>query len=108
MTIQLPSYDWFFEAKVNGYKSRKTRYSGSYGCDPQLGSLNSTTMNFVVEVKSGEDGDTFLATHYVQHPWYHKPLKDEPITRSFPGNAEGLQECTKWLNEEAKQFDQTK
>lgn len=102
--ITLPEFGSFFEAKVNGYASRKARYSGTYGCDLNLGSLNSTTFNYYVVVKKIDDVECFVGTHYIQNPWYKNPLKEEEISAAFPGNAEGLAQCQEWLNKEIEEY----
>ncbi|MCF0116170.1 MAG: hypothetical protein HUJ56_12545 [Erysipelotrichaceae bacterium] len=102
--IKLPEFGSFFEAKVNGFASRKARYSGSYGCDLTLGSLNSTTFNFYVEVKKIEDVECFIGTHYIQNPWYKNPLKEIEVSASFPNTPEGLQQCEDWLNNEVEEY----
>ena len=95
--IKLPNYVWFLGNIP--FRGDGNIYSGSAGCDPELGNITDKVFRYRVWLNKTDDGFQLIAVHY-KGEFNYESTDPEIITqRIFNASAEGILEAQNWLQE---------
>jgi hypothetical protein len=93
--IKLPNLDWFMG--MLKFRGAGNYFSGSAGCDPQLGNLESKVFRYRVWVRANDDGFELVAVHYCGLYSYEATDKNIMTEKIFTADAQGIAEAQEWL-----------
>lgn len=95
--IKLPNYVWFLGNIP--FRGDGNVYSGSAGCDPELGNITDKVFRYRVWLNKTDDGFQLIAGHY-NGEFNYESTDPEIITEKiFNPSAEGILEAQTWLQE---------
>lgn len=95
--IKLPNYIWFLGNIP--FRGDGNIFSGSAGCDPLLGNIESKTFRYRVWLCKNDDGLELHAVNYIGDFAYDYTDKDSMNTKIFEASPKGIEEAESWLNE---------
>ncbi len=95
--VKLPNYIWFLGNIP--FRGDGNIYSGSAGCDPFYGNIDTKTFRYRVWLSKADDGLVLNAAHYIGENSYDSTLKDIINEKTFEASPQGISEAQDWLNE---------
>lgn len=93
--VKLPNLDWF--KGMLSFRGEGNIYSGSAGCDPVLGNIESKVFRYRAWVEKTDDGFTLKAAHYIGLYSYDATDKSIIIEKEFEASPEGIFAAQHWL-----------
>lgn len=93
--IKLPNLDWFMG--MLKFRGEGNYFSGSAGCDPTLGNIESKVFRYRVWIRANESGFELVAVHYCGLYSYEATDKSIITERIFDASTEGIAEAQNWL-----------
>ena len=93
--IKLPKLDWFMG--MLKFRGQGNYFSGSAGCDPMLGNIESKTFRFRVWIRAAEEGFELVAVYYSGIYSYEATDKSIMTEKVFEASEEGILEAQNWL-----------
>lgn len=104
--IKLPNLDWFMG--MLKFRGDGNYFSGSYGCDPLLGNIESKTFRYRVWIEKIEDSFILNAVYYYGVYSYAATDKSLMTVKDFDATQQGILEAQEWLqnakNEAVEKF----
>ncbi len=93
--VKLPTLSWFMG--MLAFRGDGNIYSGSAGCDPNLGNVDSKTFRYRVWIEKNDEGYYLKAVHYIGLYSYDATEKDIMSESTFEATENGIAEAQKWL-----------
>ena len=93
--IKLPNLDWFMG--MLKFRGQGNYFSGSAGCDPMLGNLDSKVFRYRVWIRVIEGGFELVAVYYYGLYSYEATDKSIMTEKIFEASAQGIAEAQEWL-----------
>lgn len=100
--IKLPSLEWFM-GNIN-FHGKGNRYSGSLGCDPAIGNVDSNIFRYTVWIDIVDEDMTLKAVFYLGDLSYDIVDKSKVTENTFNVNADGILEAQEWIKTAAESF----
>ncbi len=95
--IKLPNLPWFMG--MLAFRGEGNMYSGSAGCDPVLGNIESKTFRYRVWIEKSDDAYILKAVHYFGLYSYDATDKNIMTEKVFEATQCGIDEAERWLQE---------
>lgn len=95
--IKLPNLDWFMG--MLKFRGDGNYFSGSYGCDPALGNIDSKTFRYRVWVEKSDDQYILKAVYYYGIYSYEATDKSIMFSKDFEASDSGILEAQSWLQD---------
>ena len=95
--IKLPNLDWFMG--MLKFRGDGNYFSGSAGCDPILGNIESKVFRYRVWIRANENGFELVAVYYNGLYSYDATDKSIMTDKIFEASAQGIEEAQNWLQD---------
>ena len=93
--IKLPGLDWFMG--MLKFRGEGNCFSGSAGCDPMLGNVESKVFRYRVWIRANDSGFELVAVYYYGLYSYDATDKSIMTEKIFEASAQGIAEAQEWL-----------
>lgn len=101
--VKLPSLEWFM-GNIN-FRGKGNRYSGSFGCNPELGNNDESTFRYSVWIDRNEDEELVLIAGYYAGAFSYEATDKSLITeKTFSVNSEGILDAQNFIESAAEKF----